>query len=91
MNLRQCLKVKTKVVLLIVKFISQDLPSGPGVKNPPFNAKDVGLIPRRGSKIPHASGQGGPHITAAKPQCHNWREACAATKTRCSKKEIKNK
>lgn len=67
MNLRQCLKVKTKVVLLIVKFISQDLPSGPGVKNPPFNAKDVGLIPRRGSKIPHASGQLGLHAATTEP------------------------
>ena len=66
MNLRQCLKVKTEVVLPIVKFISQDLPSGPRVKNPPFNA-DVGLIPGRGTKIPHASGQLGLQAATTEP------------------------
>ena len=30
---------------------------GPVVMNPPANAGDVGSIPGRGTKIPHASGQ----------------------------------
>ena len=33
------------------------VPGGPVVKNPPSNAGDVGSIPGRGSKIPHATGQ----------------------------------
>ena len=32
-------------------------PNGPVVKNLPPNAGDVGSIPGRGTKIPHASGQ----------------------------------
>ena len=35
----------------------KDLPGGPAVKNPPSNAGDTGLIPRQGTKIPHAAGQ----------------------------------
>ena len=31
-----------------------DFPGGPEVKNPPCNAGDMGLIPGRGTKIPHA-------------------------------------
>ena len=31
-----------------------DFPGGPVVKNPPSNAGDVGSIPGRGTKIPHA-------------------------------------
>ena len=34
-----------------------DFPGGPGVKNPPSNAGDVGSTPGRGTKIPHATGQ----------------------------------
>ena len=34
-----------------------DSPGGPVVKNPPSNARDVGLIPGLGTKIPHAVGQ----------------------------------
>ena len=33
------------------------------VKNPPSNAGDVGSIPGRGTKIPHAAGQLSPHAT----------------------------
>ena len=29
-------------------------PGGPVVKNPPCNARDIGLIPAWGIKIPHA-------------------------------------
>ena len=35
----------------------QDFPGGPVVKNLPCNAGDGGLIPGRGSKIPHAAKQ----------------------------------
>ena len=34
-----------------------DLPGGSVIKNPPSNAEDVGSIPGRGTKIPHALGQ----------------------------------
>ena len=34
-----------------------EFPGGPGVKNPPANAGDMGLIPRLGTKIPHVFGQ----------------------------------
>ena len=34
--------------------VSGDFPGGPVVKNPPSSAGDVGSIPGRGIKIPHA-------------------------------------
>ena len=34
-----------------------DFPGGPVVKTPPSNAGEVGSIPGRGTKIPHAVGQ----------------------------------
>ena len=37
--------------------LSGDFPGGPMVKNPPANAGDVGSIPGRGTRIPHAVGQ----------------------------------
>ena len=42
--------------LLIQSSGQGDLPGGPGVKNPPYNAGDVGLIPGQGTKISHAAG-----------------------------------
>ena len=39
------------------------------VKNPPSNARDTGLIPGRGTKIPHAAGQLSLHTTATEPVC----------------------
>ena len=33
------------------------MPRGPVVKNPPSNAGDVGSVPSRETKIPHAAGQ----------------------------------
>ena len=36
-------------------------PDGPGVKNPP--AGDMGSVPGRGTRIPHATGQLNPHAT----------------------------
>ena len=40
-----------------------NFPGGPVVKNPPSNAGDVGSIPDRGTKIPHAAGQLSPRAT----------------------------
>ena len=63
-----------------------DLPGGPVVKNLPYNAGDVGLIPGQGTKIPHAAGQLSPRATtteltrcklqsprALEPMRHNYR------------------
>ena len=50
-----------------VKEKRRDFPGGPPVKNPPSNAGDVGSIPGRGTKIPHATGQLGPRATTAEP------------------------
>ena len=36
--------------------ITGDFPGGPVIKNPPSNAGDMGLIPGRGAKMPHAVG-----------------------------------
>ena len=42
------------------------------VKNLPFNAMDVGLIPDQGNKIPHDERQLSPRATAReKPECCN--------------------
>ena len=50
-----------------------DFPGGPVVKNPPSNAGDVGSIPGRGTKSPHAPEQLSPHATSTEPMCHNYR------------------
>ena len=47
--------------------IKRDFPGCPVVKNPPSNAGDAGLIPGRGTKIPHAAGQLSPHATTTEP------------------------
>ena len=61
---------------------NRDFPGGPAVENLPSNAGDVGLIPDRGTKIPHAAGQLGwacaPQLkslstTTTEPTCsHNY-------------------
>ena len=48
-------------------------PGGPVVKNPPSNAGDAGLIPGRGTKIPHAAGQISPRATTTELTCLNDR------------------
>ena len=53
----------------------RDFPGGPVVKNPPSNAGDSGLIPGRGTKIPHAAGQLSPRTPQLERSPH------AATKT----------
>ena len=45
----------------------RDFLGGPVVKNPPSNAGDAGLIPGRGTKIPHAAGQLSPLDTTTEP------------------------
>ena len=40
-----------------------DFPGGLVVKNPPYNAGEAGLIPGRGTKIPHAARQLSPRAT----------------------------
>ena len=51
---------------------SWDFPDGPVVKNPPSNAGDAGLIPGRGTKIPHAMGQLSLCATTREPAHHNY-------------------
>ena len=53
------------------KKMMRDFPGGPVVKSPPSNAGDAGSIPGWGTKIPHATGQLGPHATTTEPTCHN--------------------
>ena len=61
----------------------KDFPGGSMMKNLPYNAGDTGLIPGRGTKIPHAMEQlslrvsttaacalGSP-CTTREPMCHN--------------------
>ena len=47
------------------------LPRGPVVKILPCNAGNSGLIPVRGTKIPHALGQRRPLAIATEPAHHN--------------------
>ena len=57
---RKCAQVKmhmVSVILYLLKRVVRDFPGGPVVKNPPSSSGDVGLIPGRGTKIPHATGQ----------------------------------
>ena len=53
------------------------------VKNLPSDAGDTGLIPGRGTKIPHTMGQLGPTSQLESP-CAAVKVPCAADKTRCS-------
>ena len=49
----------------------QDFPGGLVFNNPPFNARDMGLIPGRGTKIPHAAEQLSPHATTTELMHHS--------------------
>ena len=40
-----------------------NFPGGPVVRNLPSNAKDTGLTPGQGPKVPDAAGQLSPHAT----------------------------
>ena len=45
----------------------QGFPGGPVVKKPPSNAGDLGSIPGREIKIPHAAEQLSPHAPTKEP------------------------
>ena len=47
------------------------------VKNPPYNAGDVGLIPGQETKIPHAAGQLSPSATTTELTHLNWSRRAA--------------
>ena len=49
--------VNEREVISYIKTTLLDLLGGPVVKNPPYNARDMGLIPHQGTNIPHATGQ----------------------------------
>ena len=51
----------------------RDFLGGPVVKNPPSKAGDVGLIPGRGTKIPHAAEQLSLHAATTEPACSGVR------------------
>ena len=51
-----------------------DFPGGPGVKNPPTNAGDAGLIPGRVTKITHAAGQVSSRATTREKPVHHKEE-----------------
>ena len=48
-----------------------DFPGGPVVKKSPSKAKDVGSIPGRGTKIPHALGQLSLGAATSEPEFHS--------------------
>ena len=50
-----------------------DFLGSPVINNPPSNAGDVGLIPGRGTKIPHATEQLSQNTVTAEPSHHYWR------------------
>ena len=51
----------------------RDFPGGPVVGNAPSNAGDTGLIPGRGTRIPHAVGQLIPRATTTELTCLKYR------------------
>ena len=50
-----------------------DFSGGPVVKNPPFDAEDMGSVSGWGTKIPPAAGRLGPRTATAEPACHRQR------------------
>ena len=46
-----------------------DFPGGPAVKNLPRNARSMGSVPGRGTKVTHAWGQVSLQDAAAEPVC----------------------
>ena len=51
----------------------RDFPGGPVVKNLPFNAGDMGLIPGQGAMIPHGPRQLSLCTTTSEHKRHNER------------------
>ena len=56
-----------------IKTTRRDFLGGPVVKNLSSNAGDVGSIPGRRTRIPHAAGQLSPRTTPREPACPNYR------------------
>jgi len=54
-------------VLVCEISLSWDFPGGPGVKNPPCNAGNMGLILGPGTKIPRATEQLSLHTATTEP------------------------
>ena len=50
-----------------------DYTGGPVLKNPPCNAGDLGSIPGKGTKIPHATEQLSPGTATTKAECSKAR------------------
>ena len=77
-----------------MKSTGRDVPGGPALKNPPSNAGNVGLIPGKGIKIPHAMGQLSlctPELTLRKRSLRaEIREKTHVPQQRSSTAEIKN-
>ena len=51
--------------------IFREFPGGPVVKNPSFNAGDVGSIPGQGTKTPHVRVNEAHRATTTEPASHN--------------------
>ena len=59
------------------KLKDRDFPGGPAVKNLPYSAGDVGLIPGCETKIPHSTGKLNLcSIAREKPVHHNKDSLC---------------
>ena len=56
------------------------------VKNTSCNARDAGLIPGQGTKIPHAAGQLSPRATTREPARHNERYCMLQLRPNAAKK-----
>lgn len=60
----------------------RDFPGGPMVKNPPYNARDAGLVPDWRTKIPHPAGQLSPQATTGEESVHSKEEPVQPKKVR---------
>ena len=68
------------LLYIYIKYITRDFPGVPVVKNLPANAGDVGSIPGRGTKIPHAAEQLSPCLTTTELSRFN-EKACVPQTT----------
>ena len=67
------MRIQSCHTLPVIEQMGRDFPGGPVVKNLPSNAGDVGSIPGRGTKIPHAVGQLSLCTTTTEPTRLNQR------------------
>ena len=70
-----------------LKIKTRDFPGGPVVKNLPSKAGDMGSIPSRGTKIPHAVGQLSPHASTREPACCKLQSPRALESVRHNERE----